>query len=173
MLSRLPSDGTRPPSHRGLSGTGDTRTSTLSSQKSSPGSKPVKAVALEPPPTCESPEGLRLQPRESQLSQSCEESGVEDLFNSTFRLTPERVWKPKRQEQSPDVRIRQASVGRAVQRKPVSGEQDPKLPERKMPIIQSRRIIRTARNLPKGLPPSLLPGGGEKYDLLLPPRFKK
>jgi len=64
-------------------------------------------------------------------------------------------------------------VGRAVQRKPVSGEQDPKLPERKMPIIQSRRIIRTARNLPKGLPPSLLPGGGEKYDLLLPPRFKK
>lgn len=171
MLSRMPSDGNRPSSHRGLSGTGDTRTSTLSSQKSSPGSKPVKAVALEPSPTSESPEAIRLQPKESQLSQSCDERGVEDLFNSTFRLTPERVWKPKRQDQSPDVRIRQASAGRGIKR--TSQEQEVRPAERKMPIIQSRRIIRTARNLPKGLPPSLLPGGGEKYDLLLPPRFKK
>ena len=172
----MPGDGERPSSHRGLSGTGDTRTSTLSSQKSSPGSKPIKAVALGPNPGLDSPTPNIALHRESEFSQSCEERGVEDLFNSTFRLTPERVWKPKKKDkevgQHPEVRVRLASAGRGGKRRPLSLEQEPRQSERRMPIIQSRRIIRTARNLPKGAPPSLLPGG-EKYDLLLPPRFKK
>jgi hypothetical protein len=181
-------DGDRPASHRGLSGTGDTRTSTLGSQKSSPGSRPVKALILNSGPSDDSP--VLCRPRETDSgSQSLLDHGNEDLFNSTFRLTPERVWKPKKSDPSKSissslfplhhpepVRLsRQESVGRAIKRRPMSLEQEqkPVLPERRMPIIHSRRIIRTVRNVQKEPLTNGFTGLGEKYDLLLPPRFKK
>ena len=161
-------------SGRGLGGTGDTRTSTLGS---SPGTRAVKAVSVLPSLSENSPELISQKTTETETSQSLEESGMEDLFNSTFRLTPDRVWKPKKSDASKSCEspfqpvTRQRSAPRGNKRRLLSLDQEGQAApvERKVAIVRSRRIIRTVRtNVPQA---SVFLG--EKCDLLLPPRFKK
>lgn len=155
----------QPLSQRILRGARDS--STLMSQRCANGVKPVKAT-----------EALtEEQERNSELLvlRTEGDSGCEDLFNSTVRLAPGRVWTlaknstpaPK-DSQKQLVPLLPARVS-STQRKPRPPSLDrPSSAERRMAGLPSRRIIRTGWTRPKALRAC-----AASHDLLQPSQLRK